>query len=82
MAWYRGFSVSRVQLLPVAWLTRLIAAIAPAAVCIVSAGRAAEFEIFDEETTKKIKDEHEKDMEDAANAVGESRAQLALQHVV
>lgn len=31
----------------------------------------ADFEIFDEETSKKIHDEHEKDMENAAKAIGE-----------
>lgn len=32
---------------------------------------STEFEIFDEATSKKIQDEHEKDMADAAKAIGE-----------
>eukprot|EP00903_Cladosiphon_okamuranus_P021618 g19877.t1 len=36
----------------------------------------AEFEIFDEATTKKIRDEHEKDMADAAKAIGARRMGL------
>ena len=32
-----------------------------------------DFEIFDEDTTREIKDEHTRDMEEAARAIGESR---------
>lgn len=38
--------------------------------------RGADFAIFDEETTKTIKDEHEKDMEHAAHVIGERSSEL------
>lgn len=34
---------------------------------------STEFEIFDEATSKKIQDEHQQDMADAAKAIGEER---------
>lgn len=66
---------SRLFLRPIT--VRASAAVVP----LSTAFRGADFEIFDEDTTRQIEEEHVRDMDDAARAIGKMGTPMRMRQI-